>query len=50
MLTATVRATFQQPGHAAAETQPLLVIETLQSRFLSIFQRLRGNGRRDASL
>ena len=40
MVAATVRTLFEQPNRAAAETQLLLVIESLQARFPQVVQLL----------
>jgi transposase-like protein len=40
MVAATVRTIFEQPNRAAAETQLLLVIESLQARFPQVVQLL----------
>jgi putative transposase len=40
MVAATVRTIFEQPNRAAAETQLLVVIETLQARFPQVVQLL----------
>jgi putative transposase len=40
MVAATVRSIFEQPNRAAAETQLLVVIETLQDRFPQVVQLL----------
>ncbi len=40
MVAATVRTIFEQPDREAAETQLLLVIETLQARFPTVVQLL----------
>jgi len=40
MVAATVRTIFEQPNRAAAETQLLVVIETLQARFPHVVQLL----------
>ncbi len=42
MVAATVRTIFEQPARAAAETQLLLVIETLQASFPVVVQLLEG--------